>query len=36
MKEGQGDGGGDEEEAKFEPVPSFTKKIRAFESMRAF
>jgi hypothetical protein len=36
VEEGQGDGGGDEDEAKSEPVPRFTDALRAFESMRAF
>jgi hypothetical protein len=33
--EGQGDGG-DDDEVKFEPVPSFIETLRAYESMRVF
>jgi hypothetical protein len=35
VEKGQGDGGGDDE-AEWKPVPSFTKAICAFESMRVF
>jgi hypothetical protein len=36
VEEGQGDGGGDDDEVKSEPVRSFTEAPRAFESVRAF
>jgi hypothetical protein len=32
----EGHGGGDDKEAKPEPVPSFTKALNAFETIRAF
>jgi hypothetical protein len=39
VEEGQGDGGhggGDDDETKSEPVPSFTEVLRAFESERSY
>jgi hypothetical protein len=36
VEEGQGDGGDDDDEAEYEPVPSFREALCAFESMRAF
>jgi hypothetical protein len=36
VEEGQGDSGGDEDEAESKPVPSFTEALHVFESMRAF
>jgi hypothetical protein len=36
VEEGQGDGGDDDDETEFEPVPSFTEALYALESVRVF